>query len=290
MKTTGSDRIERAFSRSDLMAAGAMVFVLLLLGASTIAGSKSDSDATICVGNHRALIQAWTDFTADNDGKFPGALQGGAAADPDGSLFEYGRSRPFTGGWITWGTDEDNTNFNYFANPRYGALANYLNRRKDVIKCPADTFLSPVQRDVLKWTGRVRSYSGNIAVGEGNAETGPWSTNYLHATKISQLVNPSPAGAYVYVEEHPDSINDGGFFNPRGDRSALTLVDVPVAYHDGATAMSYADGHADLHRWRGGWRTFKVSYIDGNVVGDPPGAADMQYLFDHTPKPASSTP
>jgi prepilin-type processing-associated H-X9-DG protein len=52
---------------------------------------------------------------------------------------------------------------------------------------------------------------------------------------------------FVFLDEHPDSINDGYFL----ERDYyLEWHDLPATYHNSATAFSFADGHAQLHRWR----------------------------------------
>ena len=56
------------------------------------------------------------------------------------------------------------------------------------------------------------------------------------------------AGAqiFVFIEEHPDSINDGYFLNRAG---TYEWNDLPASYHNGAANLTYADGHAEPHRW-----------------------------------------
>jgi prepilin-type processing-associated H-X9-DG protein len=65
------------------------------------------------------------------------------------------------------------------------------------------------------------------------------------------------------VDEHPDSINDSGFFNPH----AWTWVDMPSTYHNGACGFAFADGHAEIHKWKGSMgspRGMAVKYTDGS--------------------------
>ena len=57
---------------------------------------------------------------------------------------------------------------------------------------------------------------------------------------------PRPANIFVFLDEHPDSINDGYFINRGGDD---LWIDLPASYHLGAASFVYADGHGDLHRW-----------------------------------------
>src|SRR5437867_3027024 len=47
-------------------------------------------------------------------------------------------------------------------------------------------------------------------------------------------------------ELDPDSINDGYFLNRL---EALEWWDLPASYHDGSANFTFADGHAQAHRW-----------------------------------------
>ena len=50
----------------------------------------------------------------------------------------------------------------------------------------------------------------------------------------------------MFLDEHPDSINDGYFL----ERDYYPeWHDLPASYHNGSAAFSYADGHSSLHRW-----------------------------------------
>ena len=60
------------------------------------------------------------------------------------------------------------------------------------------------------------------------------------------MIYPGPAQTWVFLDEHPDSINDAGFFNPKG----YQWVDMPATYHNGACGFAFADGHSEIHKWR----------------------------------------
>ena len=51
---------------------------------------------------------------------------------------------------------------------------------------------------------------------------------------------------FVFIEEHPDSINDGYFLNKAYEPE---WTDLPASYHNGSANLSFADGHAELHHW-----------------------------------------
>ena len=52
---------------------------------------------------------------------------------------------------------------------------------------------------------------------------------------------------FVFIEEHPDSINDGYFLNKV---QLYEWFDLPASWHGGAGALTFADGHTETHRWR----------------------------------------
>src|SRR2546422_8363703 len=194
-------------------------------------------------------------------------------------------------GWLDWQTTtrKDNTNTEFLTSDKYANLGPYIGRQKNILKCPADNYLSPKQR-AYGWTARVRSFSGNIGVGEGNATEGPWDAIYQHYTKYSQMIYPGPAATWVFVDEHPDSMNDAGFFNPR--ISNYLWVDMPATYHNGACGFAFADGHSEIHKWKGptmnkprangGLRgvNFQWQVNVPTVKGDP----DLSWLSYATPR------
>jgi prepilin-type processing-associated H-X9-DG protein len=65
--------------------------------------------------------------------------------------------------------------------------------------------------------------------------------------------------AWVFIDEHPDSINDGGFFV---DTDTPAYVDFPASYHGGACGFSFADGHSEIRKWRSSNTIRGVNYAD----------------------------
>jgi prepilin-type processing-associated H-X9-DG protein len=56
---------------------------------------------------------------------------------------------------------------------------------------------------------------------------------------------------FVFLDEHPDWINDGWYIfcygGGPGDNSSWS--DLPSSYHNGAAGFSFADGHSEIKRW-----------------------------------------
>ena len=103
---------------------------------------------------------------------------------------------------------------------------------------------------------------------------------YLHVKKTTDLVVPGPAESWVFVDEHPDSINDAGLFSPY----ITEWVDLPASYHGGACGFAFADGHSEVHKWRSGSTLVPVKLVD---LGHTPVKAndpDVQWMRYHTPR------
>jgi len=138
--------------------------------------------------------------------------------------------------------------------------------------------VNPAQRR-LGWTERVRSISGNGAIGRGNKTA---SDGLLNCEKLfiktTDVDRPSPSELWMFLDENPDSINDGAFFNSQTDRR---WIDMPANYHNGAGGLAFVDGHAEIKPWKTTVRMEKpnFTYAPPNV---PARDADWGWLLDRT--------
>jgi prepilin-type processing-associated H-X9-DG protein len=89
---------------------------------------------------------------------------------------------------------------------------------------------------------------------------------------------------FVFVDEHPDGINAGGFANMMVESPpSARIIDFPASYHNGACGISFADGHAEIHKWRDARTRAPVHYdntLQLNVAS--PNNQDMSWLADRT--------
>ena len=101
--------------------------------------------------------------------------------------------------------------------------------------------------------------------------------------KETQFSDPPPALLWIMIDEHPDSINDGGFAvemppNP----SATRWVDVPAKYHNNACGFSFADGHSEIHKWLKPQAIPPVTYVGLSGVFSVPNNPDVIWLAKRT--------
>lgn len=281
--TQRRDGLPSGFTLIELLVVIAIIAILAGMLLPALSKAKSKAQGIMCMNNTKQLMLAWHSYIGDNNDKFPGAFHGDWANNP----LPNHKDAPWVVGWLDWTTAEDNTNILYLIDRRYSKLAEYFGNAKNVFKCPADKYLSPPQR-AKGWTERVRSISGNIGVGEGNAETGPWDTAYAHVKCTSDLTIPGPSETWVYVDEHPDSINDAGFFAPY----RTEWIDQPACYHNGAAGFAFADGHSEIHKWVGPSmkdpRNTKVKYADIGHIPTTANDPDLLWLRYRTPRKSPS--
>src|SRR6266545_6661122 len=236
-----------AFTLIELLVAVAIIAALASLLMTALAKAKGKAQAIVCLSNVKQLTLAWMLYATDHNEFLPYNL-GGSTTNLDGTLTGRGIAPKRDYNWVNnimdWELNPDNTNRAFVTK---GSFSTCVNQTAEIYRCPSDRALSDIQKRA-GWTARVRSYSMNAMVGNAG-ESSRYGTNVFNPTykqfkKLSDIREPS--GIFVFLDEHPDSINDGYFLNRLEE---LEWLDLPASYHNGGAMFSFADGHIDLHRW-----------------------------------------
>ena len=224
------------FTLIELLTVIAIVAVLAALLLPALAKARERARAIGCLNNTKQLSLACQMYAGDYGDNLPYNL--GMAGS------SYRTNLNWVNNVMTWDLNSDNTNLATLAD---ASLGSFVGGNTRVYRCPSDWALSTVQR-AAGWTARIRSYSMNAMVGNaGNFSKNGYNVNnpsYTQFFKMTQIQQPSDI--FVFLDEHPDSINDGYFV----ERDYYPeWHDLPASYHSGNAAFSYADGHSSLHRW-----------------------------------------
>jgi prepilin-type processing-associated H-X9-DG protein len=193
----------------------------------------------------------------------------------------------WVGGWLGWPGPypSDNTNLDMIMNPSNSWLAPYL-KSAGVYKCPAD--LSQITIGGKKYR-RVRSMGMSQAMGGPGEWLPPGSgmsagqTRYKTFFKTADFAVLGASQLYVLLDEHPDSINAGGFANMMVENpSAARIIDYPASYHNRAAGITFADGHAEIRKWRDPRTVQPIKFYEMPLNVASANNQDMIWLSERT--------
>lgn len=264
----------RAFTLIELLVVIAIIAILAAMLLPALSKAKLKSQGILCMNNTRQLMQGVHLYSGDNQEYFPMNVHGSVAQSGATITAAATSYYPWIMGWLTWDTSPHNTNSQYLTSDSYSVLARYVGRSQKIFKCPADNRVSSMQAR-LGWNERVRSVSMNGAVGIGNkaATDGLLNCEKVFA-KTTDVTRPTPANLWVFVDEHPDSINDGAFFNAQRN---YEWIDLPSNQHNGACGFAFADGHSEIHRWRSSVLRYQLKFMD--LTRQPVSSQDPDFLW-----------
>lgn len=237
----------RGFTLTELLVVIAIIAIIASLILPALARAKSRAQGTFCINNTRQLSVAWMIYADEHNGQLAYNLgQSARTVLAVPSLAGVGMSENWVNNVENWELSSDNTNADAVVQTGLGP---YTSKSLALYHCPSDNALSDLQRNA-GWQGRVRSYSMNAMVGDAGtfSQSGTNLNNPSYVQFFRTFTIPRPSDIFVFLDEHPDSIDDGYFLNR--DLAAPAWNDLPASYHDGGASFSFADGHTEHHRWQ----------------------------------------
>ena len=202
-----------------------------------LAKAKSKAQGVSCMNNLRQMMLGWRLYADDYSDLLLASLDVGKPR-----VLWCSGVLDYTGSAVNWDPLHDIA---------LSPIMPYLGKSSySIWKCPADP--TKVRNSAGQLIPRVRSNSMSQVF-----DNGSWLPNSRFRTcdKLGSIKNP--AKTFVLVDEHPDSINDAAFAvqmavpSIPATMSDVRIIDFPASYHNGACGFSFADGHAEIHKWRG---------------------------------------
>jgi len=234
----------------ELLVVIAIIAILAAMLLPALASAKRKAEAARCLSNTKQIVTGWYTYASDSEENLM-MVGGSSSASVPAWIGDKGSPNDSINSVMTWDSDARNINLPGLVDPQYSALAAITHTGADLYKCPGDKFQSPANPGM-----RLRSISMNGALSGNGGGSGPvfgtqvTGRTYFRAQKLGDLQTPGPANVFVTLDEQGDSIDDGAFeFNPGLAGASETWRNIPASYHDNSGDLSFADGHAEIHKW-----------------------------------------
>lgn len=234
---------KNGFTLIELLVVIAIIAILAAMLLPVLASAKRKAMIAACLNNQKELALAFKMYADENNDRIVGAncqLPSDWRVSPASGSFIFPSISPnLPPSQVNQVLDEQGF--------KQGGLSSYC-KNADVLHCPSDN----------------RYQSGNWAfdsysiINGLNGETG--GTGGTPKVMLKQTDIKHPSNAFIWLEENDPRSQSAGPYAVFENQNSWELVatgswppptwyDGPAAFHQTSETFSYADGHAENHRW-----------------------------------------